>query len=113
MCSSLTSQGSPYSRFCRAVKGGNPNLALEAAGELRAVSLTDALNLCRLLARAQDRRFEAAARRWLGRFGGEAHPTLEELMIAGAAMARLGREPESAMAYEILERLAARATSPR
>ena len=58
------------------------------------VSLHCALELLILMARAGDRRFEAAARRWLVRLGQEHRAaeephTLTELQIAGAAVAGL------------------------
>jgi hypothetical protein len=34
----VTSQGSPYGRFCRALDSGNATITLAAAAELRGVS---------------------------------------------------------------------------
>jgi hypothetical protein len=84
-------------RFNAAVSRRDLAGATTAAREMAAVgpvSLHCALELLILLARAGDRRFEAAARRWLVRLGqerraaGEPH-TLTELQIAGAAISGL------------------------
>jgi hypothetical protein len=64
----VTSQGSPYGRFRRALDKGNALAALSAAAELRSVGLTDALELCLLLCEREPRRYERAALRWHGRY---------------------------------------------
>jgi hypothetical protein len=58
-----------------------------------------------VLARAEDPRFEAAARRWLSRFAEERRPRLNQLLIAGAALAELGEVPWSKAARETLRQL--------
>ena len=63
----MTSQGSPESRFQRAVASRNLFLAETAAFEMEALSLEDALQLVVLYAEAKDDKFERAAVRWLGR----------------------------------------------
>jgi hypothetical protein len=45
----VTSQGSPYARFRRALDRGNVTEALSSATELEHVGLTEALELCLLL----------------------------------------------------------------
>jgi hypothetical protein len=45
-------------------------------------------------------------KRWLQRFSAEAHPNLNEVLMAGVALAELGRTPSSAVARDTLERLA-------
>jgi hypothetical protein len=57
-----------------------------------------------LLAAAGDRRFDAAARRWLWLFAGKA-ASVEEVVMAGAAFSALGRDPRSGAARETLEDL--------
>jgi hypothetical protein len=79
--------------------------ALEAAGELRVVSLGDALELCLLLARARDPRYSRAAQRWLARFTAESGSDLNDSLIAGAALSKLEREPNSDLARDTLEQL--------
>jgi hypothetical protein len=61
----VTSQGSPYARFQRALKTGQFSVAWSAALELEHVVLEDALVLVLLV--VDDPRFERAGARWLGR----------------------------------------------
>jgi hypothetical protein len=63
----MTSQGSAYARFRRALDTGNPTMALAAASELDSLGLTDALELC-LVLRGDSRRFESAVVRWHARY---------------------------------------------
>ena len=64
----MTSQGTPYGRFRRALDRRQPTAALSAAAELPQVALTDALELLLLLRDADRPRFERAALRWHGRY---------------------------------------------
>jgi hypothetical protein len=65
----VTSQGSPYGRFRRALDRGNALQALSAAAELEHVGIVDALELVLLLAQDEDeRRFHRAAVRWHARY---------------------------------------------
>jgi hypothetical protein len=65
----MTSQGSAYGRFRRALDRGNLLQARSAAAELDHVGLADALELVLLLAADEDRaRFERAALRWHARY---------------------------------------------
>jgi hypothetical protein len=101
----VTSQGSAYGRFRKALDRGQVNFALEAAAELETVSLADALELCGLLATAGDARYPTAALRWLARFVTERSVALNEALMAGAALAELEARPESAVARDTLEQL--------
>jgi hypothetical protein len=103
----MTSEGSPYARFRRALRTGNATLVTAAALELPRVALEDALQIC-LVYRDGDRgRYERAAVRWLGRFALEAQAaTIEELRLAAAALDALPRSPADAM--EELQRLCVR-----
>jgi len=83
----VTPQGSPYGRFRKSLDRGQVNFALEAAAELETVSLADALEMCELAA-AGDPRYQAAARRWLGRFLAEKGPSLTEALIGGRSRDR-------------------------
>ena len=96
----MTSQGSTYSRFRRALDRGNVLEALAAAGELQHVSLVDALALLLLLARRDRARFQRAALRWHARYchelrvcdPGEAQATLALLfMLAGPNSSAVAR----------------------
>ncbi len=101
----MTSQGSAYGRFRRALEAGNEFLVIAAARELPKVPLHDALRIC-LLIRGGDRdRYERAAVRWLGRFALEARGvTIHALRMAADALDALPDQPDEAM--ERLQRLA-------
>lgn len=101
----MTSQGSSYSRFRRAIDARQPTKAMAAASELPHVSLPDALELSMLLAAHDPGHYEPAARRWLERFAGERRASLHEILMAGAALAEIGRCPASEVARETLEQL--------
>ena len=85
----VTSQGSPYSRFRRALDGGNATIALAAAADLE---------LLLLIHDSEPSRFERAALRWHGRYCREV--TDVDLVEAQAVLACLtslrGRRPEPA-----------------
>ena len=63
----VSSSGSPYARFRRALSIGNLSLVHAAAAELPHVDLQDALQICLLMSDQDDDRFERAAVRWLAR----------------------------------------------
>ncbi len=85
----VTSQGSPYARFRRALETGNLMIVRAAAAELPAVQLGDALRVLCLM-RGDQELYERAAVRWLGRFCLEAlAATLDRINVAGAALASL------------------------
>ena len=63
----VSSSGSPYARFRRALSIGNLALVHAAATELPQVELDDALRICLLMSEQDDERFERAAVRWLAR----------------------------------------------
>ena len=63
----LTSQGHPYARFQRALRTGNPEIALAAARDLPTLDLADALSLV-LLLRSDAARYPRGAVRWLERY---------------------------------------------
>ena len=94
----VTSKGSPYSRFRRALDGGNATIALAAAADLEHVGLADALELLLLIHDSEPSRFERAALRWHGRYCREV--TDVDLVEAQAVLACLtslrGRRPEPA-----------------
>ncbi len=85
----MTSQGHAYAQFQRALKTGNPVLALDAARELSHMSLEDALSLC-LVLRSDTRRYQRAAARWLARYHAEVEAvTLTEIREVADLMAAL------------------------
>jgi hypothetical protein len=67
MCS-MTSDGSPYARFQRALRLGRLSMVRAAAAELPRINLDDALAVCLLIEREEEARSERAAVRWLARF---------------------------------------------
>ena len=67
----MTSDGSPYSRFQRALRSGNLALIHATAVELPYVPLTDALAILLVLDARHEERFNAAAVRWAGRLATE------------------------------------------
>jgi hypothetical protein len=68
MRSAMTSQGHAYTRFTRALRAGNAHLALAAAGELREVSLADALSLLLLIREDRPVLYDKAAVRWFAKY---------------------------------------------
>jgi hypothetical protein len=103
----VTSDGSPYSRFRRALETGNELLVIAAAKELPQIGLEDALRICLVLRDGDPGRYERAAVRWLGRFALEARGvTIEALRRAAAALDALPDRP-----LEAMERLQAICTS--
>jgi hypothetical protein len=100
----VTSDGSPYARFRRALETGNELLVLGAARELPQIALDDALRICLVLRDGEPGRYERAAVRWLGRFALEARAvTIGDLRTAAAALDSL--PVRSAEAMEQLQRL--------
>ncbi len=83
----MTSQGSPHTRFRRALATGNPLIARAAAHELPQISLADALALMLLMRDADSARYPRAAIRWHRRLADAAQRmTLEESNLALAAL---------------------------
>jgi hypothetical protein len=93
----VTSQGSAYGRFQRALKNGRVFQAELAAREMRFVSLADALRLVELYAKREPAKFERAALRWFTRYLEEAKPSLLQAQIALAALGELrGQDRQAA-----------------
>jgi hypothetical protein len=94
----VSTKGSSYARFRRAIDTGNLTIVKAAAAELPTINLDDALRVCALF-RADPSRYEAAVIRWLGRLCLERpETTITELRVALAAFERLPDEPEEAEA---------------
>lgn len=95
---SMTSDGSAYARFRRALETGNEMLVLGAARELPQIALDDALRICLVLRDGDPARYERAAVRWLGRFALEARAaTIPDLRAAAAALEALPTRTAEAM----------------
>jgi hypothetical protein len=102
----VTSQGSPYTRFRRALATGNLLLIRAAAAELPHVSLDDALIVCVAIRDAKPEQYERAALRWIARYCVERPVvTLAEVRAATEAFERMAQRPEDAL--ETLQRLCA------
>jgi hypothetical protein len=71
MCSHMTSHGSPYARFQRALRIGRLSMVRAAAAELPRIDLDDALAICLLIERQDGERYERAVVRWLARLATE------------------------------------------
>src|ERR1700729_3402541 len=83
----MTSDGSAYARFRRALETGNEVLVLGAARELPQIALDDALRICLVLRDGDRARYDRAAVRWLGRFALEARAVMiRDLRAAAAAL---------------------------
>jgi hypothetical protein len=85
----VTSQGSAYSQFKRALERRNFLLGWTMAAELPKIPLADALLLLLLALEQQPWRFERAAPRWHARLCDEARLTLPEAQLALAALQAL------------------------
>jgi hypothetical protein len=84
----VTSQGSPYARFQRALGTGRATLAWSAARELEHVDLQDALALVLLV--VDEPLYARASARWLGRLCLEVPSlTLRQAQLAACALAGL------------------------
>jgi hypothetical protein len=94
----VTSQGSAYAGFRRALDGGNATIALTAAADLPHVGLPDAMELLLILLESEPSRFERAALRWHGRYCREVTELdLAEAQAVLACLAGLrGNRPEPA-----------------
>jgi hypothetical protein len=94
----VSSDGSPYVRFRRALKTGNEALVVAAALELPHVALDDALQICLVLRNGDPDRFERAAARWLGRFALEGRQvTIDDVREAARALDELHERAPDAM----------------
>ena len=75
-------EGSPVTRFARAIDHDDLLGAEIAAIELPRLNLKDALRLVQLYAKKEHRKFERAALRWLARLIEEQSLTLDEARVA-------------------------------
>ncbi len=93
----MTSQGSPYARFQRALRTGDLTIIRACAAELPRVDLGDALSVCIAIREAEPDRFERAALRWLARFAAEHARTVSDVQAAAAAMTAMRGDPDGAL----------------
>jgi ribosomal protein S7 len=106
----LTAQGSPRAIFQRAIERGNLLVAETTAREMGTMSLMEALELTSLIALKDSRRRSRVAARWLLRFLEEHNrATIEEAMLAGAALTAPGTAGDDT-AIMVLTDMSKRAT---
>jgi hypothetical protein len=107
----MTSQGSAYSIFRRAVARGDLTAVRAAAAELPAVPLHDALEILCLILAQEPQRFERAAVRWLARLLLE-RPVIElrDVERVVACLAALPDRQGGRAALEVLNALGGRLT---
>jgi hypothetical protein len=93
----MSSQGSPYARFQRALRIGRLPLVRAAAAELPRIDLHDALAICLLIERQDGERYERAVVRWLARLAVEV-PTvgIDDLREGLVAFEALPHNPAAA-----------------
>lgn len=92
----MTSSGSPYARFRRALANAKLPMVLAAAAELPTVQLRDALAILELIAVQDPGRYAPAAARFMQRLSAERTLTLEQQREALAALELMPREPHTA-----------------
>src|SRR3954466_15734653 len=96
-CVRMTSSGSPYARFQRALATGNLNVIRSAAAELPRIGVAEAAAMLLVIKRTDPEQYERAAVRWLGRLCLERKRVpLEDLGQAAAALVALRERPDSA-----------------
>ena len=89
----MTSDGSPYARFRRALDQGRLHLVITAAAELPRVDLDDALEVCVLMSRESHPAYERAAVRWIARLCAERTVGIHEVRCALALFEALPSDP--------------------
>jgi hypothetical protein len=93
----MSSPGSPYARFQRALATGNLNVIRAAAAELPRIGVAEAAAILLVILRTEPDQYERAAVRWLGRLCLErTRVELEDLSRAAAALVALPEQPEAA-----------------
>jgi hypothetical protein len=92
----MTSDGSPYARFRRALAQGRLPMVYAAAAELPRVDLDDALEVCVLMARDGHPAFERAATRWVARLCLERRVGIHDARCALALFETMAADPQGA-----------------
>lgn len=85
----MTSQGSSYSRFQRALTTGNLHIIRAAAAELPHIELEDAARICAVIAERRPDRLDAAGTRWIHRLCTERDPDLGTVEAATRALTQM------------------------
>jgi hypothetical protein len=109
----MTSQGSPRSRFARAVQTRNAFLAEVALREMGNPTLLEALDFLDLLAEGKASKLEAAAIRWHGRLETTTLSIAESQLALGALAALcVGQREAIAILRGLLRRVAPTRVGP-
>jgi hypothetical protein len=104
----VTSQGSTFMRFRRALDRRNATEALSAASELPHVGLAEALELCLLLRDKDPERYPRAALRWHARYCREYPVELDEGQAVLAILAALAGQRKRNAAFALAELISRR-----
>ncbi len=99
----MTSEGSAYARFRRALDARDAFGATAAALELHHVGLADALELVLIYLDRQPAKFERAALRWHARFTKDAGLTLDDSLAALGLLAALRGRRATEAAHGLAE----------
>ena len=94
----MSTKGSPYPRFQRALKTGNLAVIRNAAAELPRIELGDALSVCMAIRDAEPDRFNRAALRWLARYAVEEARDAADVHRAAAAFTDMPDDPNASLA---------------
>ena len=108
----MTSEGSAYARFRRALESGTPLTVRTAAAELARIGLDDALAICLLFLDREPELFPRAAARWVARLTLEQPVALSDANLALASLGALQHGNQRAGAESLIE-LCARYQLPR
>ncbi len=93
----MTSQGSAYARFRRALLTRNMGMIDPAARELPAIALDDALRILAVMAEQSDPRYPRAAARWAARVTTEQRLGMAESRDVLALLGMMPKHPEAAL----------------
>jgi hypothetical protein len=99
----VTSEGSAYARFRRALESGTPLTVRAAAAELARIGLDDALAICLLFLDREPELFPRAAARWVARLTLEQPVALSDAHLALASLGALQHGNQRAGAESLIE----------
>jgi hypothetical protein len=87
----MTAQGSARTRFRRALRSADPLIVLQTASDVDQLQIVEVFAIVLVLASSSDPRFDAAARRLVGRVAAELEVTLSDTTAVAAALAAVIR----------------------
>ena len=83
----MTSSGSPYARFQRALVTGNVNVVRAAAAELPRIGIAEAAAMLLVIQQVEPQSYQRTARRWLAMLCQDRQSEIDLLGVAQAAAA--------------------------